>query len=81
MVKKLWVKFEGMDVACVCETHHRKCQDKICLEYVVSFIEIDRTNEKLVEGLNESTKDLTSSLKKFQSEVARSVKNLKKIKI
>lgn len=81
MVKKLWVKFEGMDVECVCEPHHRKCQDKNCSEYVVSFVEIDRSNEKFVDDITQSSKNLTNTLKKFQSEVSKSVKALKKIKI
>ena len=43
MIKKLYALFEGMDVVCVCEPHVRECRDKECKEYVVRFIEIDRS--------------------------------------
>jgi len=69
LVKKLWVKFSGMDIECVCEPHHRKCRDKNCAEYVVSFTEIDRTNVELANKLNKETKNLNDALKKFQTEV------------
>jgi NAD(P)H-hydrate repair Nnr-like enzyme with NAD(P)H-hydrate epimerase domain len=78
MIKKLWVKFNGMDVECVCNENNRKCRDKQCREYVVKFTEIKRQKEipKLgkeqqkvidaIKGLNKSGTELTKTMKKFR---------------
>ena len=43
MIKKAWVKFNDMTVECICDENDRKCKgDKLCKEYVVKFIEVDR---------------------------------------
>ena len=79
MIKKVWAKFEGMDLECVCDEHHRKCKDATCKEYVVKFMEIDRKQE-----LEEATKHLTiearklrTEMQKFQSKISRSIKKYK----
>lgn len=84
MIKKLWAKFNGMDVECVCEPHIkdvRKCRDKKCQEFVVSFTEIQREDEEILRKLNKSIQDLGKSTRKFQSEVAKSIRKMKKVKV
>lgn len=85
MIKKLWVKFEDMDVTCVCEEHRRKCKDKECKEYVVKFTEIKRAERN--EELDRLEKDLvrdgkliekvTKDLKKRTTELKKSINKFK----
>ena len=79
MIKKVWAKFEEMDLKCVCDEHHRKCKDDTCKEYVVKFMEIDREQqaEDAVAHLEREAKNLRNDIKKFQSKVSRSVKKFK----
>ncbi len=84
MIKKLWARFDGMDVECVCEPHirnARRCRDKKCQEFVVSFVEIDRENEEVLRNLNKSTRVLDNSVRKFQSEIVKSIQKMKKVKV
>jgi len=85
LIKKLWVKFEDMDVTCVCEEHRRKCKDKECKEYVVKFTEIKRAERN--EELDRLEKDLvrdgkliekvTKDLKKRTTELKKSINKFK----
>ena len=79
MIKKVWAKFDGMDLKCVCDEHHRKCKDKECKEYVVKFMEIDRQSklEDAVAQLEKEDKKLRQDIKKFQSQVSKSIKKYK----
>ena len=80
MIKKVWAKFDGMDLECVCDEHHRKCKpDKSCKEYVVKFMEIDREQqvEEAVAQLENASKSLQRDMKKFQSKISRSIKKYK----
>lgn len=79
MIKKVWAKFEGMDLQCVCDEHHRKCKDDTCKEYVVKFMEIDREREleDAVAHLDRDSKKFNDSMRKFQSKVSRSIKKYK----
>ena len=80
MIKKVWAKFEGMDLECVCDEHHRKCKpDESCKEYVVKFMEIDREQqvEEAVAQLENASKSLQRDMKKFQSKISRSIKKYK----
>lgn len=80
LIKKVWAKFDGLDLECVCDEHHRKCkkQDANCKEYVVKFIEIDRNDpEEIAEKLAEGVGTLSKQMKKFQSEISRSIKKFK----
>lgn len=80
MIKKVWAKFDGMDIACVCDEHHRKCQkDEECKEYVVKFTEIkrDEEQENLSEELEKETKRFQREVSKFQSELTKSLKKFK----
>ena len=80
MIKKVWAKFDGMDLTCVCDEHHKKCKpDADCKEYVVKFMEIDR-EQKIEDAsvhLEMETKKLRKDIKKFQSEISRSIKKYK----
>ena len=80
MIKKVWAKFDGMDLECVCDEHHRKCKDGMCKEYVVKFMPIDRAEKDLEDAnkhLENISKDLRRDIKKFQSKVSRSIKKFK----
>lgn len=79
MIKKVWAKFDDMDLTCVCDEHHRKCKDDKCREYVVKFMEIDRKDEleEATKHLTAETKKLHNDMRKFQSEVSRSIRKFK----
>lgn len=79
MIKKVWAKFEDMDLQCVCDEHHRKCKDETCKEYVVKFMEIDRQDEleEATKHLTVEAKKLQSEMRKFQSKVSRSIRKFK----
>ena len=80
MIKKLWARFDGMDLDCVCDEHHKKCNaDSGCKEYVVKFIEVDRDlGDDFDAHLSQETRRLKNDIRKFQSELTR---NLRKLKI
>ena len=84
MIKRVWAKFDGMDLACVCDEHHRKCtDDKECKEYVAKFVEIDRRErlEEAVRHMDKDTQKLKNEMKRFESEVSKSIKQMKRFKI
>lgn len=76
MIKKVWAKFKDMDLECVCDEHHRKCKDDTCKEYVVKFMEIDRKDEleEATKHLSVETRKLRSEMKRFQSQISKSIK-------
>ena len=43
MIRKLWVKFNELDVVCVCNATDKHCGDVNCTEYIVKFTPKDRT--------------------------------------
>lgn len=80
LIKKLWVKFDGMDIVCMCNEHKRKCRDKDCKEYVVKFTEIkrkDKIREKEVEDIVGAIK----GLKKAETEVVKSMNKFRRLRI
>lgn len=79
MIKKVWAKFDDMDLECVCDEHHRKCKDDTCKEYVVKFMEIDRLPEleEATKHLSNEARKLRSEMQKFQSKISRSIKKYK----
>lgn len=79
MIKKVWAKFDGLDLACVCDEHHKKCKkDDNCKEYVVKFIEIDRSSAKeAMAHLANETKNLRKEIDKFQSQISKSIRKFK----
>jgi hypothetical protein len=85
MIKKMWVKFDGMIVECFCEEGRKKCvkeEKPACKEYVVKFIEIkrDTTAEQIKEVMTreqKAMKDIVAKVKKYDSELKRSIKKFK----
>lgn len=79
MIKKVWAKFDGLDLECVCDEHHKKCNSETgCKEYVVKFIEIDRSLQDDLEAhLDVETKKLRSEIQRFQSKLTRDLRKLK----
>jgi len=79
LIKKVWAKFNDMDLTCVCDEHHRKCKDDACKEYVVRFTEIKRDQEvdDAVAHVKKESNNLRRDIKKFQSELSKSIKKFK----
>lgn len=79
MIRKVYAKFDGSgDIECVCDAHHRKCKDDSCKEYVVKFIEVERSKTSdALENLDISSKKLDRALKKFETQVSKSIKKFK----
>lgn len=79
MIKRVWANIEGEDIKCICDEHHRKCDQK-CKEYVVKFIEIDRNKEELDDAINHLAKEadgLRKNIKRFETQVSKSIKKFK----
>lgn len=82
LIKKMWVKFDGMNVECICNEHHRKCRDSQCKEYIVKFTEIKRKEE--IPNLNKEERALKKAvddLKKSETELIKSMKKFGKVRI
>jgi hypothetical protein len=82
LIKKLWVKWDGMNIDCVCEEHHKKCvtvpgEVPKCKEYITKFVEVDRTQEEVTKQI----KDFGDAVKKFEKEVQKKVKLINKHRI
>jgi len=82
LIKKLWIKWDGMDIECFCEEHSKKCvtapgEDPKCREYVAKFVEIDRTEEEAKKQI----KDFGSAVKSFEREVQKKIKQMTKFKV
>jgi len=79
LIKKLWAKFDGLDLECVCDEHHKKCDTNTgCKEYVVKFIEVERNLEDdLKEHLDEETRKLRNEINRFQSKISKSIRKFK----
>lgn len=81
----MWVKFDGMDVACFCEDARKKCvkeEKPECKEYVVKFIEIkrDTTVEQIKEVMTreqKTMKEIVAKIKKYDSEFKKSIKKFR----
>lgn len=79
LIRKLWVKFDGLDIQCVCNEGNKKCtlSDKpTCSEYVVKFTPIERFTER---RLSKSPKYLADKRRKLSTELNKTVKHLNKI--
>lgn len=81
MIKKAWVKFDGMDIECICDEHHRECTgDDACKEYVVRFTEINRRDQGVKDAVKKLEKEATNfgrTMRKFESQINRSIKKFK----
>ena len=80
----MWVKFDGMEVACFCEERKKCVKDEkpACEEYVVKFIEIkrDTTAEQIKEVFTREQKvmkDIVAKVKKYDSELKKSIKKFR----
>jgi len=76
LIKQLWVKFDGIDIDCYCDINRKKCtkeQKPECKEYIVKFIQVDRSTEEFKEEL----KGLLVACKKHKTELERSLKRFK----
>ena len=79
MIKRVWAKIDSDDIKCICDEHHRKCEDK-CKEYVVKFIEINRDEENFndaVEQLEKESDNFHKNMKKFETQLSKSLKKFK----
>ena len=90
MIKKLWVKFDSdLDIECFCDYNRKRCpveKRPECKEYVVKFIEIERSEDeekytKALKDADQAQTELTKKLKGFETELQKSIKKLKKFKI
>ena len=90
MDKKLWVKFDELEIECFCDSGRKDCPPEAkpkCKEYVVRFIEIERSeaNEERVKAIKDASKivedRLKRNLKKFETEIHKNIKKMKKFKI
>ena len=84
MIKKMWVKFDGMSIECFCE-ERKKCvkeEKPACKEHVVKFIEIkrDTTAEQIKEVMTreqKAMKEIVAKVKKYDSELKKSIRKFK----
>jgi hypothetical protein len=60
----MWVKFDGMDVECFCNEDCKKCNDSECKEYVVKFMEIQRSIVPELTHLNSKFRKVNLEIKK-----------------
>lgn len=82
MIKKLWVKFDDMNVVCVCNEHDRECRAKRCKEYVVKFTEIQRKKETpRVDKEELLVRNAIRKLKRSETELSKSINKLGKLRI
>lgn len=88
LTKKLWTKFDDTDIECFCE--RKKCAPESkpeCKEYIVKFIEIERSAEfeEKTKTIKDATKLLEERLKreakKFETEIQKSIKKMKKFRV
>jgi len=80
LIKKAWVKFDGMSVKCICDEKDCKCKDdKLCKEYVIRFTEIERSErtKDALKHLEKESNNLQKTIKKFESQVSKSIKKFK----
>jgi hypothetical protein len=81
ITKKLWVKFDELDIECFCEADNKKClpeEKPTCKEYVVKFIEIKRDEklDKFHQQLDETSTHLELASRRLKSEFNRTMKHL-----
>lgn len=79
LIKKLWVKFNGMDIKCFCNENDRKCRDEECREYVVRFIEIVRSKPPIIklDNTEQQLKQAIRKLKKSETELSKTINKFK----
>lgn len=82
MIFKYWIAFD--DAGAIKSFHKSKYECKNpCKEYIVKLIPIDRKSEELIKNKDKSTesaKRIVKGLKKFDSELNKTIKDLRRIK-
>ena len=77
MIRKLWVKFDDLNVVCVCNDKKMDCPTKEeCSEYVVKFTPVERTERN---NLSFSPKKLYDARRKLTTELNKTTEHLKKM--
>ena len=82
MIKKLWVKFDEMDIECFCNENRKKCppeSNPVCKEYVVKLIEIERKYRDV--DFEKGEKLFKDAVKKFKKQGTELRKSIRKFKI
>ncbi len=83
MIFKYWVKFDEEGEIAGLYKSKSECKG-LCKEYIVKLIPIDRRLEKLkdqTDELSESAEKMLSGMKKFRTELEKTAKDLRRIKI
>jgi len=81
MLFKYFIEFD--DLGEIKNFHKSKKECKDCKEYLVKLIPIDRKREKLEREANKFNKaadKLLSDVKKFDTELNKTIKNLRRIR-
>ena len=89
ITQKLWVKFNELDVECFCYCNRKECPPESkpkCKEYIVKFIEIERKpliNESntVMDEIGKIERKINQQKKKYETELRKSLRELKKFKI
>jgi len=81
LIRKLWVKFNEMDIDCFCSENRKKCPPEskpTCKEYVVKLTEIERKYKKVeFEKEEKLFKDAVNKFKKQGTELRKSIRKFK----
>lgn len=83
MLFKYWIEFDGDGE--IKELHKSKDECKsTCKEYIVKLIPIDRQQKNLSDSIDKtvkSAKEAAKSIKRLDTEINRTVKDLRRIRI
>lgn len=80
LIDTYWVKFNDLDVECVCRG--RDCgKDSKCAEYVVKFIKINRKLENSLKEIDSTIKKLNTGMSKECDQLKRSITKIKGLKL
>ena len=80
MIKKLWVKFDNLNIACFCEEGNKKCNYQDCDEYVVKFTPVERSEiekKDITASIYKESKKLNTELDKATKHMNRMTRRLK----
>lgn len=80
MLIKAWVKFDGMDIECICTQERlKKCGPEYgCEKYVVKFIPVEEEAKdidfkKETQDLKKATKELEKGISKLTKATMKSI--------
>ena len=78
MIIKAWVKFNGIDIECICpENRKKECSPEYgCEKYIVKFIPIMSIEED-VSDFNKTVKKLGIATSKFTKEIDKLNKKIR----